>query len=154
MILQQFHCMMFSPMFKFSLCVFEHFLFNVVYVWWVEDFLMFCHTQPTGGPHLMGSYLFAEVQSAYSNSPSWQSDLHRRLRIFHPTKSDIKPSDGEAPVLELWRMESTTSLSLLPVPLWHEVVVPVKFLSMGQIELFNHSLWANNWLVSHWFSIT
>ena len=29
---------------------------------------------------------------------------------------DIKPSDGEAPALEIWRMLSTSSLTLLPGP--------------------------------------
>ena len=31
---------------------------------------------------------------------------------------DIKPSDGDAPVLELWETWSTPSLLLLPGPLW------------------------------------
>ena len=53
-------------------------------------------------------------------------------------KYDIKSSDGEIPVLELWRIRCT--LSLLPSPLWQRVVVPVKVQSMGQIEFFNHLL--------------
>ena len=36
-----------------------------------------------------------------------------------------KPSDDEAPVLELWEMWSTHSLLLLPGPFWPGVVVPV-----------------------------
>ena len=49
-----------------------------------------------------------------------------------------KQSDGEAPVmLELWGMQSTSSLSSLLVSLWPEVVVPDRVLSMGQIELFD-----------------
>ena len=35
---------------------------------------------------------------------------------------DIKPSDGEAPVLELWWIESSPSFSLLPAPFWPGVV--------------------------------
>ena len=36
---------------------------------------------------------------------------------------DTKQSDGEAPVmLELWGMQNTPSLPLLPVPLWLRVV--------------------------------
>ena len=31
---------------------------------------------------------------------------------------DIKPSDGEAPALDIWGMWSTPSLPLLPGPLW------------------------------------
>ena len=50
---------------------------------------------------------------------------------------DTKQSDGEAPViLELWRMQSTPSLPLLPGPLWLGVVTLERVLSMGQIELF------------------
>ena len=44
--------------------------------------------------------------------------------------------DGEAPVmLELWGMQSTPSLPLLPGILWPTVVAPDRVLSMGQIEL-------------------
>ena len=35
-------------------------------------------------------------------------------------------------------MSSTSSLPLLPGPLWLGVVVPVRILSMSQIELFNN----------------
>ena len=44
--------------------------------------------------------------------------LHLRRGVRpHPT-GDIKPSDGEAPVmLELWGMQSTSSLPSLPCPL-------------------------------------
>ena len=38
-------------------------------------------------------------------------------------------------MLELWGMQSTPSLPLLPGPLWPEVVAPIRVLSMGQIEL-------------------
>ena len=49
---------------------------------------------------------------------------------------DTKQSDGEVPVMiELWEIQSTTSLPLLPSPLWPEVIAPDKALSMGQIEL-------------------
>ena len=45
---------------------------------------------------------------------------------------DTKQSDGEVPVmLELWGMQSTPSLPLLPGPLWLEMVAPVRALSMG-----------------------
>ena len=36
---------------------------------------------------------------------------------------------------ELYRMWSTPSLPLLPVPHWPEVVAPDRVLSIGQIEL-------------------
>ena len=51
---------------------------------------------------------------------------------------DIKQSNGKAPlVMELWRVQSTLSLPLLPGPLWPTVVAPERVLSMGQIELFD-----------------
>ena len=51
---------------------------------------------------------------------------------------DTKPSDGEAPViLELWRMQNTSSLPSLPGPFWPGVVAPNRVLSMGQIELLD-----------------
>ena len=41
-------------------------------------------------------------------------------------------------MLELCGMQSTPSFSLLPGPLWPEVVAPDWVLSMGQIELLLH----------------
>ena len=58
---------------------------------------------------------------------------------------NTKQSDGEVPVmLELWRMQSTSSLSSLSGPLWLGVVVPDRVLSMGQIEL--NSILMLNWI--------
>ena len=54
------------------------------------------------------------------------------------TKSNqrIKQFDGETSVmLELWGMQSTSSLLLLQWPLWPGLVKPDRVLSMGQIEL-------------------
>ena len=58
----------------------------------------------------------------------------------HPTSEcpgyDTKQSDGQVPVmLELWEMQSTRSLPLLPGSLWPWVVAPDRVLSMGQMEL-------------------
>ena len=48
---------------------------------------------------------------------------------------DIKQSDGEAPImLEIWEMQSNSSLPSLPGSLWPEVVTRDRVLSMGQIE--------------------
>ena len=45
---------------------------------------------------------------------------------------DTKQSDGEVPVmLELWGMQSTPSLPLLPGPPWSRMVAPDRALSMG-----------------------
>ena len=54
--------------------------------------------------------------------------------------------DGEALVLEIREVWSTSLLPLLPGRLWLEVVVPVIDPSMGQIELsriflFNKNTW-------------
>ena len=38
-------------------------------------------------------------------------------------------------MLELWGMQSISSLPSLPGPLWPGVVAPDRVLSMGQIEL-------------------
>ena len=38
-------------------------------------------------------------------------------------------------MLDLWGMQSTTSLPSLPVLLWPRVLAPDRVLSMGQIEL-------------------
>ena len=40
-------------------------------------------------------------------------------------------------MLELWEMQDTPSLPLLPGPLWPGIVAPDRFLSMSQIELFD-----------------
>ena len=65
----------------------------------------------------------------------------QRVKIPPPTECleyDPKPSEREAPLLELWGVWSTPSLPLLPWPLWPGVVVLVKVLSMDQIELYDH----------------
>ena len=51
---------------------------------------------------------------------------------------DTKQSNGEAPVmLELWGMQSTSSLPLLPCPLWSGVGAPDRIPPMGQVELLD-----------------
>ena len=45
-------------------------------------------------------------------------------------------SEVEVPVPELREMERTSSLPLLPHPLWPGVLVPVRVPSMGQLEPF------------------
>ena len=45
---------------------------------------------------------------------------------------DTKQSDGEVPLrLELWGMQSTPSLPLIPGPPWPGMVAPDRALSMG-----------------------
>ena len=49
---------------------------------------------------------------------------------------DTKRFDGEVSMmLELWGMQSTPSLPLLPGPLWPGVAVLDRALSMGQVKL-------------------
>ena len=49
---------------------------------------------------------------------------------------DTKQFEGDAPVMhELWGMQSSPLLSLIPGPLWPRVVAPDRVLSMSQIEL-------------------
>ena len=49
---------------------------------------------------------------------------------------DTKQSDSEVPgMLELWGMQSTLSLQLLPSPLWPGMVAPDWPLSMGYAKL-------------------
>ena len=61
-------------------------------------------------------------------------------RLVRPPPKQVseKASDGKAPLLELWRTQSTTSLPLLPGRLMPRLVVPVMFPSMGQREIFNN----------------
>ena len=42
--------------------------------------------------------------------------------------------------MELWVILSTASFPLLPGLLWHGVLVPVRGITMGQIEIYNHFL--------------
>ena len=75
----------------------------------------------------------------------WGCKLHQLhlCRKVRPNKCpgyDTKPSDVEAPLLELWEIWNTSSLPLIQGPLWPEVVVPVRVQFIGQIQLFHHSL--------------
>ena len=61
---------------------------------------------------------------------------------------DAKQSDGEVPVmLELWGMQSTPSLPLLPGQFKPVVATPDRVLSMGQKEL--NCVLMLNWIVSN-----
>ena len=82
---------------------------------------------------------------------SWGCRINR-LHLFRGVRPpgpmsvliyDTKQSDGDAPVmLELWGIQSTPLLLLLPGPPWPEMLAPDWVLSMGQIEL--------NCLLMHW----
>ena len=67
-----------------------------------------------------------------------QLHLCRGVRLPECPSYDTKESEGETPVIEeLWGMQSTPLLPLLPGPLWPWVVAPDRVLSIGQIELFD-----------------
>ena len=82
-----------------------------------------------------------ELQNTLTAGPvRWGCWIHR-LHLCRGVKlsrrlSWIRQSDGKVPVmLELWGMQSTPLLPLLPGPLWPGVVAPDRVLSMGQIEI-------------------
>ena len=106
-----------------------------------------------GSPTLLFKYLYKckflfsvryiQVHDWIFFSPiSWDGRIHwlHLYRVVSPPPLnkcpgyDIKWSDGEAPALKIWGMWSTTSLPLLPGPLWPGVVAPDSILYMGQTE--------------------
>ena len=76
----------------------------------------------------------------------WGCRIHRlhlcRGVKFPPSPTsvlDMTQNNGDVPViLELWGMQSTPLLPLLPGPLWLGVVAPDRVLSMSQIELHTY----------------
>ena len=92
----------------------------------------------------------------------WGNRMHRLhlCRGVKPPMSvlvhDTKKSDGEVPVeLELWGMQSSSSLPSLLGPLWAGVVTHDRVLSMGQIELncvlmLNWIAWNGTVLMLNW----
>ena len=110
------------------------FIFCFVFVFWILKGLenqSHCFFKQTGNT------LFCTCRVA------WGCRIHKLLhyRGVRPPPHewagyDTKQSVGEVPVmLELWGMQSTPSLSLLPSSLWPGVVAPDRVLSIGQIEL-------------------
>ena len=103
----------------------------------------------TSGVFALSLTSTGETSSSMLNSlVGWDCRIHlgRGVRLL-PNKCpvyDIKLSDGEAPVLEIWGMSSIPSLPLLSGPLWPGVVAPDRVLSMGQIE---QTMCANKWLM-------
>ena len=79
-----------------------------------------------------------------SNPVGWGCIIHR-MHLCRGVRSlpeclayNTKQSDGETLImLELWGMQSTTSLPLFLGSPWHGVVAPDRVLSMGQIEQFD-----------------
>ena len=64
----------------------------------------------------------------------------QRVKTHHYECPDvIKPSDGEAPALQIWGMQSKLSLPLLPGQVWLEIAP-------------DRILWANKWLMVDWIT--
>ena len=87
-----------------------------------------------------------------NNSVGWDCRRHwlflcRGVRTPPPCPGyDTKQSNDETPVMpELWGMQSTPSLPLLPGPLCPGVVALDKVLFMGEIEL--NCVHMLNWIV-------
>ena len=82
-----------------------------------------------------GEALFLKLWGMWS-TPSAPLQRGRSPLPNKRRRYDTKQSDGEVPVmLELWRMWSTPLLPSLPDPLRPRVVVSVRVIYMGQIEL-------------------
>ena len=71
----------------------------------------------------------------YSNCPSERSKAPPPTSVLNLILSHLM-----VPVLELREMLCTPSLPLLLSPLWPRVVISVRVLSMGQIEIGNYFL--------------
>ncbi len=77
----------------------------------------------------------AIVNYSKKGQPNEQKYIVAPLQIVREHILSLTPY-GEAPVmLQFGEMWSTTSLPLLPGPLWSRVVAPDRVLSMDQIEL-------------------
>ena len=81
--------------------------------------------------------------SWHYNKPDQSATAVEYSYCFSAEGYDAKQSDSEfSGMLELWGMQNTALLPLLPDPLWPGMVAPDRVLSMGQIEL-NYVLMLN-----------
>ena len=81
------------------------------------------------------------VVGQYTTYPVDWGCLIRRLHLCNECPGYGTKLSDEAPVLELWEMLSTPSLSFLTGPLGPRVIIPVRVLYMGEIEIFNDLLY-------------
>ena len=75
-----------------------------------------------------------QQQKQVNENVLWDCRIHQLQTTPNECpRYDTKQFDGEVPVmLELWGMQNTSSLLLLPGPLWLRVVAaPDRTLSMG-----------------------
>ena len=88
-------------------------------------------------PHVLSSDFFSELLDKSVGAVEYTDCFSSKGWDFtnECLGYDIKPSDGEAPImLELWEMQSALSLPLLPGQLLPRVVLIDRFSSMGHIE--------------------
>ena len=100
-------------------------------------------------------YIYIYMESAYSTAQLYWTDrcIYIYIYIYPSLKTGKTPptdecpgyntrqSDGEAPVQDLWEMWSTSSLSLLPGPLWPGMVVPIRISFLGQTRILDNFLY-------------
>ena len=91
------------------------------------------------------SYLLASrglfKDDSYSVGPGAKKKKKDLKKCKQPHKNiNKKTSDGEASVLDIWDVWSSLSQSLLEGSLWPGVSVPVRALSLGQIDKFKKDL--------------
>ena len=108
-----------------------------IYIHLIEQYRHFLSTY-------FSIYLFKLPYQCYDIWPEfcpvgWDCRIHR-LHLCRGVRSprnkcpgyDTKQSDGEVPVmLELWGMQTTPSLPLLPGPFWPGMVAPDRALIYG-----------------------
>ena len=93
-----------------------------------------------------------KLPRTFSGPIGWDCRIHQlqlcrgvRFLATCVLKYDTKQFDSSVRVMkELWGMQSSPSLPLLPGPLSHEVVAPDRAKFMGQIEL--NSAFMLNWV--------
>ena len=106
----------------------------IIFIILLFYFVLFCSIVVTFS--FFPLLLFLNLQNflfAQSNVPLQTS---KTLPTNEYPGYDTKQCDGEAPVrLELWGMQSISSLSSPPVPLWPGMVKTDRVLSSDQIEL-------------------
>ena len=112
---QLFHSPLFSPCSHHRSKIFSHY---IIFQMFMQFMWHFCHV------------LFTLGNRCTYTACQW----HHPVSIQHiPCYGVIRltTSDGEALVLEIWIMWSTSSLPLFPGSLWFKVVVPVRVPSMS-----------------------
>ena len=102
-------------------------LYFYIYIFWLVvslDFFFFLHTvvykvflsNSNNLPRVVWFQVFLSNTNKHIVCPvGWGCRIH----LYECPGYDTKQSDGEVPVIvELWGMQSTSSLSSLPGPLW------------------------------------